>query len=190
MKLDVYITDVRVAALRFDLNIREIRRSKLRELIKNLFNFHSASNRVYLHQRQYRRVKIESATTAFASYASQDRLRVLDRVAALQISAGMDVFQDCLSLHSGEAWKEKLLQEILKRDLFLLFWSKFAKNSQWVKWEWTTALEKRGEEVIQLHPLDIADEAPPPSELAHLHFGSSVMHIRKSYEAIATQPNP
>ncbi|MGA7901599.1 MAG: hypothetical protein WCA06_03085 [Terrimicrobiaceae bacterium] len=35
-----------------------------------------------------------AALTAFASYSSRDRLRVLDRVSAVRISAGLEVFLD------------------------------------------------------------------------------------------------
>ncbi|MCE8429068.1 MAG: toll/interleukin-1 receptor domain-containing protein [Candidatus Methanoperedens sp.] len=127
-------------------------------------------------------VIIEPAHTAFASYASQDRLRVLDRVAAVRISAGFDIFMDCLSIHPGEEWKKRLESEIENRDLFLLFWSVNAKNSEWVAWEWKTALVRKGESAIQLHPLQSATEAPPPEELKKFHFGDVYMVVRNAQE--------
>jgi hypothetical protein len=45
---------------------------------------------------------VESGRTAFASYSSRDRSWVLERVAAVRISAGRDIFRDCLSLHPGK----------------------------------------------------------------------------------------
>ena len=116
-----------------------------------------------------------AARRAFASYASQDQPRVLDRVAAVVISAGLHVFMDCLSLHPGEAWKPRLEAEILVCDLFLLFWSSYARKSLWVEWEWRTALRTRGIGAMQLHPLDTVKKAPPPEELKELHFGD--VHI-------------
>lgn len=127
-------------------------------------------------------VHASPATTAFASYASEDRQRVLDRVAAVQIQAGLDVFLDCLSLHPGEQWKPRLEQEIRNRELFLLFWSKPAADSQWVTWEWKTALTARGIDAISLHPLQTTAEAPPPSELRGLHFNDVAMLVRKAYD--------
>ena len=121
------------------------------------------------------------AETAFASYSSRDRQRVLDRVDAIQI-CGINVFLDCLSLHPGEKWKSKLEHEIADRDLFILFWSKNAKESKEVSWEWQTALKNKGKDSIQVQPLQPTFEAPPPDELRELHFGSACMLARKAYE--------
>lgn len=120
--------------------------------------------------------KIEAARTAFASYASTDRDRVLDRVAAVRISAGLDVFLDCLSLHPGEAWKQRLADEIRERDLFLLFWTAAAAGSEWVTWEWQTALAAKGKNGLQVHPLESG--IAPPEQLKDLHFGDVMMLIR------------
>ncbi len=122
-----------------------------------------------------------AARTAFASYSSKDRARVLDRVAAVRIAAGLDIFLDCLSLNPGEAWKPRLAQEIRARDLFLLFWSPDSAQSQWVEWEWRTALAEKGEAGMQLHPL--ATGVMPPEELKHLHFGDVYMLVREAGEA-------
>lgn len=113
--------------------------------------------------------------TAFASYASEDRPAVLHRVAALSISAGLDVFTDCLSLKAGEQWKKVLKGEIQQRDVFLLFWSRHARVSRWVEWEWKTALRLKRLAGIQPHPLEPPHQAPPPKELERLHFGDAHM---------------
>ena len=124
---------------------------------------------------------VEPAKSAFASYSSKDRLRVLDRLASIKISAGIDVFLDCLDLHPGEAWKPRLDDEISQRDLFLLFWSKNASESKWVVWELEEALKHKGEHALQLHPLD--PDAKPPKGLEELHVGDVIMWVRKGYEA-------
>ncbi len=129
----------------------------------------------------------ESAKTAFASYSSKDRLRVLDRVDAIEISAGIKVYQDCLDLHPGEEFKPRLDSEIRERDLFLLFWSKNASQSKWVKWELKTALQAKGEQALQLHPLD-PDVKPPPG-LKKLNIGSVAMWVRKGFEAAQASSN-
>ena len=122
----------------------------------------------------------EPARTAFASYSSADRERVLDRVAAVRIAAGLDVFLDCLDLRPGEQWKPQLDDEIIKRDIFLLFWSEHAKESKWVTWEWQTALQDKGKDHMQIHPLE--PDIKPPEELADLHFSDVYMWVRKGYE--------
>jgi len=124
----------------------------------------------------------EPAKTAFASYSSKDRLRVLDRVDAIKIAAGIDVFQDCLDLNPGEEWKPRLDSEIRDRDLFLLFWSKSASESKWVVWELETAMKEKGEQALQIHPLDPGVKPPPGME--KLNIGSNAMWVRKGYEAV------
>ncbi len=139
LKYDISIQDVIVARLRLD-----IKTSRLPSF------------------RKVNAPAVRPAQTAFASYAYEDRSRALDRIAAAKISAGLDVRVDCLSLNPGEQWKSRLRQEICQRDLFLLFWSHHAKESEWVSWEWHTALEEKDEPAPQLHPLETPQEAPPP----------------------------
>ena len=159
LRYEVFIKGIRVAFIPLDLEITSSIKSDKRNI-----------------------ATIEPAHTAFASYASQDRVRVLDRVAAVSISAGLDIFMDCLSIHPGEKWKKKLESEIEKRDIFLLFWSANAKNSEWVTWEWKMALVKKEESALQLHPLQTVTEAPPPEELKKFHFGDIYMIIRNDQE--------
>jgi hypothetical protein len=148
LRYEVFIEGIRVAFIPLDLEIKSSIKSDKRNIAIT-----------------------EPAHTAFASYASQDRVRVLDRVAAVSISAGLDIFMDCLSIHPGEEWKKRLESEIENRDIFLLFWSANAKNSEWVEWEWKMALVKKEESALQLHPLQTATEVPPPEELKKFHFG-------------------
>jgi hypothetical protein len=157
LKFDVSIGDIVIARLRVDLQV-------LREEPPEGVQF----------------AKGMPARAAFASYASQDRLRVLDRVSEIQRN-GVDVFLDCLSLNPGEEWKPRLEEEIRTRDLFILFWSVHAKNSVWVTWEWKTALNHRGVSGIDPHPLDPVSLAQPPEELGSLHFGDPHMLARKAY---------
>lgn len=155
LQFEVFIDGIRVAFIPLELEIN----SKIKSDKKNI-------------------VSIESAHTAFASYSSLDKARVLDRLASVRISAGLDIFMDCLSLHPGEEWKPRLEQEIGVRDIFLLFWSKNALNSEWVTWEWKKALSQKDESTIQLHPLQTVSEAPPPEELEKFHFGDIYMIVR------------
>lgn len=157
LKFDAFIDGFVVATLRVDLEIRAgAKRGPLRM------------------------AKAEAARSAFASYSSTDRQRVLDRLASLRISAGLDPFVDCLSLHPGEEWKLRLAQEIRACELFLLFWSQSAAQSEWVSWEWHTALAEKAEDAIQLHPLEIGVKTP--KELAHRQYDDAFMALRKAYE--------
>jgi len=131
-------------------------------------------------------VTTQAARSAFASYSSKDRERVLDRLAAVRIATGLDVFLDCLALNPGEQWKPRLEREILGRDLFLLFWSSESAASQWVEWEWRMALEKKGRDAMQIHPL--ASGVKPPAELKDLHFGDVLMLVREATEARRASP--
>ena len=162
LKFDVAIEGIVVARLRLDLEITATPKKKA---------IATATG--------------EPAKTAFASYSSKDRLRVLDRVDAIQISASIDVFQDCLDLNPGEEFKPRLDNEIRERDLFLLFWSKNASESKWVNWELETALKEKGEQALQLHPLDPG--VKPPPGLEKLNIGSVVMWVRKGYEAVLAE---
>jgi hypothetical protein len=157
LNFDVSVSDITVARLHLDVRINQQPRSEARHL-----------------------VRVQPAQSAFASYASEDRSRVLDRVSAVSISTGLDVFLDCLSLRPSEQWKPQLKYEIGHRDLFLLFWSNSAAHSPWVDWEWRTALEEKGQTAMQIHPLEAG--VKPPAELQDLHFGDPFMLIREAKE--------
>lgn len=158
LKFDVLIDEIIIAKLRIDLEISS--KASLGPITT---------------------VTTQPARYAFASYASADRLRVLDRVSEIKRN-GVEVFLDCLSLHPGEEWKPRLEKEIIERELFLLFWSTYAKQSEWVTWEWRTALKHKGLSGIDAHALDPVFEAEPPEELKGLHFGDPHMLMRKAYE--------
>jgi TIR domain len=125
-----------------------------------------------------------AALSAFASYARPDRERVLDGVETMR-SIGIDVFTDCLDLHPGEEWKERLAAELNKRELFVLFWSRAARRSRWVSWELDTVLVKRGKECICVTPLE--PDVMPPESLGHLHFSSVGAWVRAGIAAVGRQ---
>ncbi len=158
LKYHVYIGEVRVAMLPLEIDI--------------------GSQPASTKQKE---VAGQPARTAFASYASEDRERVLDRVSEAGLSGGLDVFMDCVSLRAGQDWERSLEQEITACDLFLLFWSSHAKDSKWVTWEWQTALRQKGIQAIQLRPLQPVREVEPPEELKRLHFDDPLMVMREYY---------
>ena len=124
------------------------------------------------------------ARTAFASYSSKDRERVLDRVAAIRIAAGTDIFLDCHDLRPGDRWNQVLADEIDRREAFMLFWSSAAAASPWVTWEWQRAIDAKGLDGIQVHPLENGVEVP--RALEGVHLGDPAMDLRAAH--LARQP--
>lgn len=122
---------------------------------------------------------------AFASYASRDRGEVLRRVQGIA-ATGIDVFLDVISIRAGDNWEHELLCNIRERDIFYLFWSVAASQSQWVEREWRLALRERGLDYI--HPIPLADPvvAPPPKELASYHFNDLLLACMRSQDISLT----
>jgi hypothetical protein len=128
--------------------------------------------------------------TAFASYASSDRLEVLHWKRHVQ-SVGVDAFVDVVSLRPGDDWSERLWTEIEQRDLFCLFWSKAASESHWVTEEWKAALKSKGCEYIQPIPLVDVRQVPPPDPLSKcLHFEDTLRVLINAESLWRSQPKP
>jgi hypothetical protein len=127
--------------------------------------------------------KVRRYRRAFISYASQDRTEVLKRVQMLRL-ARIRYFQDVLKLEPGDRWERKLYLYIDRSDLFLLFWSRNAKESKWVLEEVRYAIKRKGgddSEPPEIVPVII--EGPPvpepPEELAHIHFNDYLIYFMK-----------
>jgi hypothetical protein len=127
--------------------------------------------------------RVQRIARAFASYASQDRSEVLRRVQGIQ-AAGTEVFLDIVSLRSGEDWERVLYREINTCDGFFLFWSRNARESEWVEREWRYALEQRG--LTFINPLALEDPrlAAPPTELGSKHFNDMLLAFIAQEEAL------
>ena len=158
LKFDVSIEGFVVARLRLDVGIR----------------------RWWTWLSKVNVAQAEAARTAFASYATEDRDRVLDRIASLQIRTALDVWVDCRSLTPNVEWVKTLEDEIAARDLFLLFWSENAAKSEWVEKEWRRALAVKGHEHIEAHPLDAGSVSHLPRELAGVQLADPMMAFRSN----------
>jgi hypothetical protein len=124
---------------------------------------------------------VKRYTSAFVSYSSKDRRKVLERVQMLK-PVGIRYFQDLLDLDPGDRWEQKLYLNIGQCDLFLLFWSSDAKASPWVRKEVRYALDRKGSDEFaapEIRPVIIEGPPIPPPwpELAHLHFGDSLVYL-------------
>jgi hypothetical protein len=116
---------------------------------------------------------------AFVSYASKDREEVLKRVQMLEVLK-TKFFQDILSLEPGDRWEKKLYENIDRCDLFLLFWSQAAKDSQWVIKEAEYALahqEKNSDSEPDLVPVVLEQNVPPPTSLSAFHFNDRISYL-------------
>lgn len=103
----------------------------------------------------------QAYSMAFVSYAAADRAKVIPRVQMLR-AVGIDYFQDILDLEPGARWEQKLYERIDSCDLFLLFWSSAAKESEWVMREVQYALKRKGGDDLappEIRPVII--EGPP-----------------------------
>jgi len=113
---------------------------------------------------------------AFLSYATPDRKEVLKRAQILK-AAGVGFFQDILSLDPGARWEKEIYRNIDDCDLFLLFWSKAARDSEWVIKEAEYALGRRGDgDVPDIVPVILEGPPPilPPASLGKLHFNDTI----------------
>ena len=118
---------------------------------------------------------------AFISYASQDRPEVLKRVQMLS-RLHIDYFQDVLTLEPGDRWEKQIYKSIDRSDVFFLFWSTAARNSEWVMKEVQYALKKRGADRFatpEIVPVIIEGPppVPPPDELKDIHFNDVFIYF-------------
>ena len=94
---------------------------------------------------------------------------------------------DVHSLRSGQNWEKELWIRIPSSDIFFLFWSVNAKQSPWVEKEWRCALNARGLDFIDPVPLQSPEVAPPPTELASLHFNDwQLAYLRNAPKTAVT----
>jgi serine/threonine protein kinase len=120
---------------------------------------------------------------AFVSYASVDRAEVLRRVQMLRRPlTDIEVFQDILDLEPGDRFEPILYRRIDECDIFLLFWSSNARQSEWVRREIEYARKRQGpngEPPPTILPVLIEGPPPPPPppELAHLHFNDYLLYL-------------
>jgi hypothetical protein len=123
----------------------------------------------------------------FASYASADLPNVLARISAVAAwDKGLDIFYSWLDLVEGEDWEGRLEKELSLREVLLLFWSRNAKASKWVDWEWRTVLRMKGLKAIQPMPIEPPEIAAPPEELApHMNFRDRYLVAREAALRIA-----
>lgn len=106
----------------------------------------------------------------FCSYSHRDT-QIVERVERVYKALGMTFLRDVVTLKSGQDWDAELLRLIERADIFQLFWSKAASESQAVRKEWLHALSLRRQDEAFIRPVYWEQPMPPPApELAAIHF--------------------
>jgi hypothetical protein len=113
---------------------------------------------------------------AYISYASADRSKVLARVQMLDL-VGIRYFQDVLSLKPGDSWETEIYRNIGSCDVFLLFWSKAARDSEWVMKEVRYAKNRPQPPEIRPVVLEGPPVITPPEDLNDLHFNDRLVYF-------------
>ncbi len=131
-------------------------------------------------QKEMQTIQTDTYSSAFASYSSLDRELVMHRVSSIEISTSMNVYVDCIDLHTGEEWNPQLEKKIKDNDLFLLFWSKNAENSKWVKWELEAAKANKAKNQLKMHPLEPWLTAP--EGIDNIHINDIHMIVSESHK--------
>ena len=143
-------------------------------------------------KKLYRRKATTTATSFknyFISYSSKDLNMVVGCLQGMRL-ADKDIvrhsFLDKMFLEPGKRYEPEIYDYIdNKADVFLLFWSKNAAASEWVKKEYTRALQRqkrdahpavRRPEIVPV-PLE-SPIPPPPAELSDIHFGDVFVALK------------
>jgi len=113
---------------------------------------------------------------AFISYASADRSKVLARVQMLSL-VGIRFFADVLNLRPGDKWETEIYRNIDTCDLFLLFWSKAARDSDWVMNEVRYARKRQPAPEIKPVILEGPPVTAPPEDLNDIHFNDRLVYF-------------
>jgi hypothetical protein len=114
---------------------------------------------------------VEILSRVFASYSHKDEL-IVRACKATYRALGIQLFVDKDDILSGQVWRDVLRRSITDHDLFQLFWSEAAANSDEVASEWRLANEIASARTSDfIRPLYWTEPMPqPPQELSHLNF--------------------
>jgi hypothetical protein len=150
LDIDVFADDLPVASMRLSIAVNSIARDRERT-----FTVSDAS--------WYENI--------FASYARED-FKIVKHLKERYEALGLYMFIDLDDIRSGALWQTALLEKIDNSDLFQLFWSNHAQQSEYVTIEWKRALRIRDVKGGRfIRPVYWQDPIPPvPNELAEINF--------------------
>jgi len=120
-----------------------------------------------------RTAPLSSTTTSlyqsvFVSYSHRDEA-IVEALEQAYVVLGLAYLRDVHVLRAGQRWSEALLMMIDRADVFQLLWSRAASESPNVEREWRHALACERDGFIRPMYWE-RPMAPPPKELADLHF--------------------
>ena len=121
---------------------------------------------------------------AFISYARKDAIKALDASQILR-AVGVEVFQDILGIEPGKRWKKELFKQIDESDVFILFWSRAARESEWVIKEACYAAElhkKYNSPDFIPYILEGPEPISPPDELREYNFFDPIRCVTISFK--------
>jgi hypothetical protein len=132
----------------------------------------------------------------FASYSHRDEA-IVRQMESYAIAFGDEYLRDVRSLRAGERWDERRLKLIDEADVFQLFWSWNALESEYVRREWIYALELGRKNFVRpVYWQDPLPEVPernlPSPELRTLHFQRwpGMAPVRLDPPSAAAVPSP
>lgn len=115
-------------------------------------------------------IAVHAYRKVFASYSHKDTAVVESCETAAEVT-GDRYLRDVTLLRGGEQWDPRLLQAIGEADLFQLFWSEHAAQSQAVATEWRHALSLQPGRGNFIRPVYWSKQLYAiPAELQAIHF--------------------
>ena len=128
----------------------------------------------------------------FFSYARED-LDAVRLVARSYRLLEQDFFWDVDSLEPGTDWEAELKRRIDEADVFILFWSQAAHDSEWVKREVEMALANEaatGKPRFMPFPIDGPPPVTPWESIASRHIGDPLYYrvVRAAQKNAERQP--
>jgi hypothetical protein len=122
--------------------------------------------------------------SCFFSYSSLDRAEMIKRAQGAE-AVGAQTFIDVLNLRPGDEWNPKIFQAIDESDVFVVIWSKNARDSKWVIKESRHALKRYKEHKSpDFNPIPIEGPpiAPVPRCLRGHHFNDGKLYMLRVAE--------
>ena len=122
----------------------------------------------------YSKIIPRTFSKIFISYSHKDLQRAIDFAYAFR-TQGVRYFFDRHTLGIGDVFNEKIIEYIDSADLFILFWSKNAAESDYVKKEMQRALQHAypqlslTEATLKICPFSIEPRAELPAEMRDIY---------------------
>jgi tetratricopeptide (TPR) repeat protein len=162
IRVSIAVSGIEIAHINCPIEIAQKSIAPVNEPVKNPL---AAAKMTAVQSKMYQRV--------FISYSRRDKA-VVEAYRLAQLALGNDVFMDTYSIRVGENWQAALARAIDEADIFQLFWSEPASQSDNIRDEWDYALNHKCPDTqceSFIRPVFWEQPMPiPPRELVHLNF--------------------